>query len=182
MVTPDPDVQAGLAGRPALLQDACQRALAYLGGLAGRPVAPTAAAVAALSRLDFALPTAGLDAKTVLALLDEAGSPATVASAGPRYFGFVTGGSLPVAQAAAWLLAAWDQNVALSAMSPAAARLNTVALRWVTELLGLPGGTGGGFVTGATMANATCLAAARDAVLTSTAGTPRVRASSARRR
>ena len=166
MVTPDPDVQAGLAGRPALLQDACQRALAYLGGLADRPVAPTAAAVAALSRLDFALPTAGLDAETVLALLDEAGSPATVASAGPRYFGFVTGGSFPVAQAAAWLLAAWDQNVALSAMSPAAATMNAVALRWVTELLGLPAGCGGGFVTGATMANATCLAAARDAVLT----------------
>jgi glutamate/tyrosine decarboxylase-like PLP-dependent enzyme len=165
-VGPDPDVEAGLAGRPALLQDACQRALAYLGGLADRPVAPTAAAVAALSRLDFALPTAGLDAGTVLALLDEAGSPATVASAGPRYFGFVTGGAFPVAQAAAWLLAAWDQNVALSVMSPAAATLNAVALRWVAELLGLPAGCGGGFVTGATMANATCLAAARDAVLT----------------
>jgi glutamate/tyrosine decarboxylase-like PLP-dependent enzyme len=99
-------------------------------------------------------------------MLDEAGSPATVASAGPRYFGFVTGGTLPAAQAAAWLAAAWDQNAATTVMSPTAALLNAVALRWTAELLGLPAGTGGGFVTGATMANAACLAAARDAVLT----------------
>jgi hypothetical protein len=97
-------VQGELEGRPALLRDACERALAYLGGLAGRPVAPDADAVAALSRLDFALPGSGLAAPRVLALLDEAGSPATVASGGPRYFGFVTGGSLPIAQAAAWTL------------------------------------------------------------------------------
>jgi glutamate/tyrosine decarboxylase-like PLP-dependent enzyme len=159
-------IAEALARRPALLRDACARALAYLDGLADRPVAPAAADVAALGRLDFALPGAGLDAAAVLALLDEAGSPATVASGGPRYFGFVTGGALPVAQAAAWLTTAWDQNAALSVMSPAASMLTGVALRWVTELLGLPTGSGGGFVTGATMANATCLAAARDAVLT----------------
>jgi len=163
---PGQDTHADLAGRPALLQEACERALAYLEGLAGRPVAPPADAVAALRRLDFALPGSGMDPGTVLALLDEAGSPATVASAGPRYFGFVTGGALPIAQAAAWLSVAWDQNVALTVMSPAAATLNAVALRWAAELLGLPDGIGGGFVTGATMANATCLAAARDAVLT----------------
>ncbi len=166
MMMPAHDVLAGLAGRPALLQDACRRALAYLDGLAERPVAPTAEAVGALRQLDFALPGAGLDAGHVLRMLDELGSPATVASAGPRYFGFVIGGTLPIAQAAAWLSAAWDQNVALTVMSPAAATLDAVALRWVAELLGLPAGTGGGFVTGATMANATCLAAARDAVLT----------------
>ena len=159
-------VAAELAGRPALLRDACSRALAYLGGLADRPVAPVPGDVAALRRLDFALPGPGLAAASVLALLDDYGSPGTVASGGPRYFGFVTGGALPVAQAAAWLTAAWDQNAALSVMSPTASVLNRVALRWVTELLGLPDGTGGGFVTGATMANATCLAAARDAMLT----------------
>ena len=159
------DVRADLAGRPALLREASPRALASLDGLAERPVAPVPEAVAALSRLDFALPGPGLGAGRVLSMLDEAGSPGTVASAGPRYFGFVTGGTLPIAQAAAWLLAAWDQNVALPVMSPTAARLDAIALRWVTELLGLPEGTGGGFVTGATMANATCLAAARDAVL-----------------
>lgn len=160
-----PDVEAALAGRPALLQDACRRALAYLDGLPVRRVAPAGESVAAAGRLEFALPGPGLDAMEVLAMLDEFGSPATVASNGPRYFGFVTGGALPVAQAAAWLAAAWDQNAALTVMSPAAALLNSVALRWVTELLGLPAGAGGGFVTGATMANATCLAAARDAVL-----------------
>ena len=166
MTMPAPDIQAAAAGRPALLQDACQRALAYLGGLAERRVAPAAEAVAALGRLDFALPGSGLDAPDVLGMLDEFGSPGTVASAGPRYFGFVTGGTLPIAQAAAWLAAAWDQNAALTMMSPAAAMFNAVALRWVAGLLALPPGVGGGFVTGATMANVTCLAAARDAVLT----------------
>ena len=70
-----------------------------------------------------------------------------------------------MATAAAWLTAAWDQNAALAVMSPVAARLDDIALRWVAGLLGLPAGLGGAFVTGATMANATCLAAARDAVL-----------------
>ena len=125
-------IAEGLAGRPALLRDACARALAYLDGLADRPVAPAAVDVAALGRLDFALPGQGLDAAAVLALLDEAGSPATVASGGPRYFGFVTGGALPVAQAAAWLTTAWDQNAALSVMSPAASVLTAVALHWVS--------------------------------------------------
>ena len=154
-----------LAGRPALLQDASRRAQAYLAGLAGRGVAPAPAAVQALGQLDFPLPQAGRPAADVLALLDDVGSPATVASAGPRYFGFVTGGALPAAVAAAWLAAAWDQNAGLAVMSPTATRLDAVALRWVAEVLGLPAGTGGGFVTGATMANASCLAAARDAVL-----------------
>jgi hypothetical protein len=165
MTTPNDDVPAQLAQRPDLLADAAQRALRYLARLDSRPVAPAAAALAGLDRLDFPLPGPGRPGKDVLALLDEAASPATVASGGPRYFGFVIGGALPAAQAAAWLTAAWDQNAALTVMSPAAARLDTVALRWVTELLGLPPGTGGGFVTGASMANATCLAAARDAVL-----------------
>jgi glutamate/tyrosine decarboxylase-like PLP-dependent enzyme len=160
------DVEAMLAGRPELLHDALDRSLAYLGGVADRPVAPEPAAVDGLSELDFPLPGQGLAAMDVLRLVDDFGSPATVASNGPRYFGFVTGGALPVAQAATWLSTAWDQNAALSVMSPAAARLNSVALRWITELIRLPGGVAGGFVTGATMANATCLAAARDAVLT----------------
>jgi glutamate/tyrosine decarboxylase-like PLP-dependent enzyme len=149
----------------ALLADAGRRARDYLSTIRDRPVAPPAEALAALGRLDFPLPSDGLDPAAVLRMIDEAGSPATVASAGPRYFGFVTGGALPVAVAASWLLAAWDQNTALSVMSPAGATLDDVALRWVIELLGLPAGTGGGFVTGATMANVTCLAAARDAVL-----------------
>jgi len=133
----------------ALLADAGRRARDYLSTIGDRRVAPSADAVAGLGRLDFPLPSAGLDPAAVLRLIDEAGSPATVASAGPRYFGFVTGGALPIAVAASWLLAAWDQNTALSVMSPAGATLDDVALRWVIDLLGLPAGTGGGFVTGA---------------------------------
>ena len=159
------DVGAMLSGRPELLQDALDRSLAYLGGVGDRRVVPDAAAIARLAELDVEMPRTGLAAADALRLLDDIGSPATVASNGPRYFGFVTGAALPVAQAAAWLGSAWDQNAALTVMSPVAACLNAVALRWITGLLGLPSGTAGSFVTGATMANTTCLAAARDAVL-----------------
>jgi glutamate/tyrosine decarboxylase-like PLP-dependent enzyme len=150
----------------ALLAEAAERAGRYLQWLGDRSVAAPPEAVLALDELEFPLPAAGLEPARVLALLDDVGSPATVASAGPRYFGFVSGGALPVAVAASWLLAAWDQNAALSVMSPVATRLDSVAIRWVCGLLGLPVGTSGGFVSGATMANAACLAAARDAVLT----------------
>jgi len=92
--------------RTALLAEAADRAGRYLRGLADRAVAPSAEAVLALDELDFPLPEAGLAPSRVLAVLDEVGSPATVASAGPRYFGFVTGGALPMAVAASWLLRA----------------------------------------------------------------------------
>jgi glutamate/tyrosine decarboxylase-like PLP-dependent enzyme len=160
------DAKAMLAGRAALLRDACERGVAYLDGVADRPVAPGRQAIIGLDELAFPLPARGLGGPRALRVLDEVGSPATVASNGPRYFGFVTGAALPAAQAASWLSAAWDQNAALSVMSPVAARCSDVAIGWVADLLGLPEGTTGGFVTGATMANATCLAAARDAMLT----------------
>jgi glutamate/tyrosine decarboxylase-like PLP-dependent enzyme len=160
------DIKAMLAGRTELLHDAMDRSLAYLGDVADRPVAPDKAAVDRLSELDFPLPGPGVASMDVLRLVDVVGSPATVATNGPRYFGFVIGGVLPAAQAAAVLSAAWDQNAGTAVMSPVGARLDSVARRWITELLGLPTGVTGGFVTGATMANATCLAAARDAVLT----------------
>jgi glutamate/tyrosine decarboxylase-like PLP-dependent enzyme len=88
-----------------------------------------------------------------------------VASAGPRYFGFVTGGVLPAALAANWLAGAWDQNAFSEVGSPLGAAAEAVALDWVIEALGLPGICGGAFVTGATMANFAGLAAARHAVL-----------------
>jgi glutamate/tyrosine decarboxylase-like PLP-dependent enzyme len=111
------------------------------------------------------LPRGTTDAREVLALLDEVCSPATVAAAGGRYFGFVTGGALPAALAANWLAGAWDQNAFSFASSPAAVSVEEVALGWLLEVLALPGSCGGAFVTGATMANFTCLAAARNAVL-----------------
>jgi len=159
------DIEAMLAGRPALLREACDRALAYLDGVADRPVAPSKQALTDLAELSFPLPKHGLGATRALQALDDIGSPATVTSNGPRYFGFVTGGAFPVAQAASWLTAAWDQNAGLTVMSPVASLCGEVAAGWITELLELPSSTTGVFVTGATMANATCLAAARDAVL-----------------
>ena len=105
------------------------------------------------------------DPAEVLALLDDIGSPATVATAGGRYFGFVIGGSLPAALAANWLAGAWDQNAAMQVMSPVAAKLEEIVLAWMVDLLGLPSGSGAGFVTGTTMANFTALAAARTALL-----------------
>ncbi|MBE7554758.1 MAG: aspartate aminotransferase family protein [Anaerolineales bacterium] len=148
-----------------LLQAAATRAGRYLETLADRSVTPSAEAIEHLSQLDEPLPEKPTKPEQVLALLDEIGSPAAVASAGGRYFGFVTGGSLPAALAANWLAGAWDQNSALSVMSPIAAKLEEVALKWLLEVLGLPLEAGAGFVTGATMANFTALAAARHALL-----------------
>ena len=141
------------------------RALHYLHGLETRSVAPTPAAITRLDRLDGPLPDQPLAPEAVLQLLDELGSPATMAMAGPRFFGFVCGSTLPVSLAATWLASAWDQNSALATVTPATARLEQIALRWLLELLQLPPESGGAFVTGATVANFTALAAARHSVL-----------------
>jgi glutamate/tyrosine decarboxylase-like PLP-dependent enzyme len=148
-----------------LLESAADRAARYLAEIQERPVAPAQDAVRALEALREPLPDGQSDPADVLALLDELGSPATTAMAGPRFFGFVIGGALPAALAANWLATAWDQNVAFRTPTPGAAVLEEVALGWLRELLGLPGDCAGAFVTGATMANFTALAAARHAVL-----------------
>lgn len=147
------------------LRTALEAALAYVGTVDDRPVFPTAGAIAGLDAFDEPLPERGAGVADTLRLLDRAGSPATVASTGSRYFGFVTGGTHPAALGASWLADAWDQNAALPVMSPVAARLHSVCRQWLVELLGLPASTGVVFTTGATVANATCLAAARDALL-----------------
>ncbi len=149
-------------GVQVLLAEVAGRAGRYLAGLGDRSVAPDGAALAGLAGFDEPLPETAGDVAATLALLDEAGSAATVASAGGRYFGFVTGGCYPVALAANWLATAWDQNAALPVMSPVAARLHQVVAGWLGELLGLPAGSAAVFVTGATMANAAALTAARD--------------------
>ena len=150
---------------PALLDDARRRAVRYLDTLAERPVAAPAAAVERLEALRTPLPERPTDPAEVLALLDEYVSPATIATAGPRFFGFVIGGSLPAALAANWLAAAWDQNAAFAKVTPGVSLVEEVALGWLVDLLGLPAGTEGSFITGATVANFTALAAARQAVL-----------------
>ncbi|MEE9417199.1 MAG: pyridoxal-dependent decarboxylase [Acidimicrobiales bacterium] len=147
------------------LRFAAERADAYLTELRGRRVFPSDNALAALTELEGPLPDAGHAAIETLELLDRVGSAATVASTGPRYFGFVTGGVLPPALGAAVLSSTWDQNAALAAMSPLAARLHGVTNRWTNELLNLGPDAKISFVTGATMANATALIAARDQVL-----------------
>jgi glutamate/tyrosine decarboxylase-like PLP-dependent enzyme len=148
-----------------LLENAARRAIVYLDGLPSRRVSPSAEAIANLSILEAPLPDAPTPPEAVLQQLDETCSPATMAMAGPRFFGFVIGGSIPVTLAANWLAGAWDQNTALYNVTPATAVLEQVALRWLVELFGLPATTGGAFVTGATMANFCALAAARHAVL-----------------
>jgi glutamate/tyrosine decarboxylase-like PLP-dependent enzyme len=148
-----------------LLQDAASRATRYLDELDRRGVAPSSSAVAALDRLHEPLPDGPTDPRDVLATLDEVCSPATMAMAGRRFFGFVIGGSLPAALAANWLAGAWDQNSAMHTVTPATATLEQVALRWLLDVLRLPAEAGGAFVTGGTMANFTALAAARHALL-----------------
>lgn len=148
-----------------LLAETANRATRYLASLPERSVVPSPVSIAALEKLGGPLPESPADPAQVLALLDDIGSPATVATAGPRYFGFVIGGTLPAALAANWLAGAWDQNGAMQISSPVAARLEEIVLQWTIDLLDLPAGSGAGFVTGTTMANFTSLAAARTALL-----------------
>jgi glutamate/tyrosine decarboxylase-like PLP-dependent enzyme len=148
-----------------LLEDAAQRASRYLESLPEKPVRPDPEAVRRLTELDFGLPQQGLAGEDVLRLLDERVGPATMAMAGPRFFGFVIGGSLPVTVAANWLATAWDQNAGLYNGTPGVSHLEQVALAWLKDLFGLPASSVGAFVTGATMANFTALAAARRVVL-----------------
>lgn len=110
------------------------------------------------------MPVDGTDDESVLAMLDDIGSPATMMMAGPRFFGFVIGGSLPVTVATNWLTTAWDQNDGMHEVTPATSTLERVAMDWMLELFGLPLDAAASFVTGATVANFTCLAAARNRV------------------
>jgi glutamate/tyrosine decarboxylase-like PLP-dependent enzyme len=148
-----------------LLENTAQRAISYLEGLDARSVAPAPEAVANLATLNEALSEDATSPEQVVKLLDEVCSGATMAMAGPRFFGFVIGGSLPAALAANWLAGAWDQNTGLYNSTPATAQIEQVALNWLLELFNLPPDCGGAFVTGATMANFSALAAARHSVL-----------------
>jgi len=142
-----------------------ERSRAYLRGLANRRVYPNESALTGLTRFHEPFPEQPSHPADAVRMLDEFGSPATVGTAAGRYFGFVIGGTLPAALGASWLASAWDQNAAFRVMSPVAAEIEEVVLRWVCEILGIPENCEGGFVTCATAANFTALAAARHALL-----------------
>jgi glutamate/tyrosine decarboxylase-like PLP-dependent enzyme len=148
-----------------VLDDAARLAHEFLDTLPERPVGARADLGELRARLARPLTDAGEDPREVLADLAGDVEAGLVASAGPRYFGFVIGGSLPVAVAADWLTSAWDQNSGGYVVAPALSVAEDVAGGWVRELLGLPATCGVGFVTGCQMAHFTCLAAARHAVL-----------------
>jgi glutamate/tyrosine decarboxylase-like PLP-dependent enzyme len=148
-----------------LLLDAARRAAKFRESLAMRSVAPDPGALQRLALLDEPLPEKPTEPSDVLHLLDEIGSPAAMASAGGRFFGFVVGSSLPTTVAANWLATAWDQEGGQEVTAPVGAALESVCAKWLVELFSLPPDTGVGFVTGATMANLTGLAAARHALL-----------------
>src|SRR5271170_3401858 len=160
-----PIVPNELAKRDMLLREAAETARKYSRGIGERRVAPSEKDLDRLQEFHEPFPGASSDPIDILRKLDQIGSPNTTATAGGRYFGFVQGGTLPASLAANWLAGAWDQNAALRAMSPVAAELEEVALRWVVEALGLPRECEGGLVTCATTANFTALVAARHALL-----------------
>ena len=155
----------GTSEQGQVLLQAAERARKYVQRIADRRVAPAEGDVANLARLHEGFPEKPTDPARVLEILDEIGSPATVAVTGGRYFGFVIGGILPASLAANWLAGAWDQNACLRVMSPVAAELEDVVLDWVREVLGLPRDCEGGLVTCATTANFTALVTARQAIL-----------------
>jgi len=150
-----------------LLAKTAAQAASYLSALDQRPVGVRADRSELLARLGGPLPEKPTDADTVVDDLARAADPGLIGSAGPRYYGFVVGGSLPSALAADWLTSVWDQNAGGYVLSPASAVVEEVAAGWLVELLGLPPATSVGFTTGATMANFICMAAARSRVLES---------------
>ncbi len=151
--------------RAAALDRVRELAREFLAGLPERSVGARQGFDAMVAALGAPLADKGIEPEEAVSALARAVEPGLVASAGPRYFGFVIGGSLPAAVAADWLTSAWDQNSGLTATSPAAAAASSVVAGWVKELLGLPKDGAVGFVSGCQMANFSGLAAGRHAVL-----------------
>lgn len=148
-----------------ILKRVSDLAIEFLESLPERPVGRPVNYAGLLARMGGELPAEGEDAQQVIENLVEAAKPGLVATAGPRYFGFVIGGAHPAGLAADWLAAAWDQNAGSYALSPAAAAAEEVVRIWLVDLFGLPDEMSLGFTTGGTMANFTALAAARRALL-----------------
>ncbi|MDQ3128999.1 MAG: aminotransferase class V-fold PLP-dependent enzyme [Chloroflexota bacterium] len=149
----------------SLLHQTADLAADFLEGLDRRPVHATATHDELVATFGGALPERGEAAGEVVDHLAAIADPGLIASAGPRYFGFVIGGSLPSALAADWLTSAWDNNAGLYAIGPSASVAEEVAAGWLIDLFGLPEGSSVGYSTGATMASFTALAAGRHRVL-----------------
>ncbi|HEX6116834.1 MAG TPA: pyridoxal-dependent decarboxylase [Solirubrobacterales bacterium] len=149
----------------SLLDRTAELAAGYLDAARERHVGETASYEETLAVLDSPLPEEGTDPEAVIEELATTVGPATVANAGPRYFGFVVGGSLPAALASDWLVSAWDQTAFSRVSSPAGSAVDAVAERWVLEALDLPRGAAVGFVTGATAGNFVGILAARHRLL-----------------
>ena len=149
----------------ALFDRTARLAAAYLDHVSDRHVGTRASRSELLRALGGPLPDERSDAVSVIEQLAAAADAGLVATPGPRYFGFVTGGALPVSVAADWLASTWDQNGAMYVMSPAIAVMEDIVSKWLLQLLNLPPRASVGFVSGAHMANFTCLAAARHEVL-----------------
>jgi len=154
-----------LSKSKTILSTATHMAENYLANIGARNVAASTDAFHGLKAFDGDIPDTPCDPSETLALLDAAGSRATTASAAGRFYGLVVGGTLPAALGARILASAWDQVVFNDATSPVGVKLEQVASGWLLDLLGLPADCSVGFVTGATMANVTCLAGARHALL-----------------
>jgi glutamate/tyrosine decarboxylase-like PLP-dependent enzyme len=154
-----------MTDRYIALDHANRHANRWLGSLPTRPVPPRASVAEVTAALGTELPDGPTPASEVIDLLASGCEPGLTAMPSGRFYGMVIGGTHPAALAADWLVSAWDQNAVLRAVSPAHAAVEDVASTWLLDLLGLPETSGVGFVTGATMSNFTCLAAARDSVL-----------------
>ncbi|MER7956249.1 pyridoxal-dependent decarboxylase [Streptomyces sp. NPDC096030] len=151
--------------REAALRQAYDHAVRWLASLSDRPVPARASVDEIVRALGTALPDGPSPPADVVDLLAAACEPGLTAFPSGRFYGFVVGGGEPAALAADWLVSAWDQNCVMRTVTPAYAAAEEIAGAWLLDLLGLPDGSAVGFTTGATMANFTCLAAARDEVV-----------------
>lgn len=149
----------------AALDRAVHHAFAFLDDLGRRPVETTVTLDVLRTRLARPLPDAGTPADHVVDELARDAAPGLLGTQTGRNFAWVIGGGTPAAMAADWLTTAWDQNAGISACAPAATVVEEIAADWLKTLFDLPGEAGVAFTTGAQMAHATCLAAARHAVL-----------------
>ncbi|KAB1150654.1 aspartate aminotransferase family protein [Streptomyces luteolifulvus] len=151
--------------REAALRQAYEHAVRWLASLSERRVPAGASVDEVVRALGDDLPDGPSAPADVVDLMVTACEPGLTAFPSGRFYGFVVGGTEPAALAADWLVSAWDQNCVMRAVSPAYTAAEDIASAWLLDLLGLPDGSAVGFTTGATMANFTCLAAGRDAIL-----------------